>query len=265
MPTSQDLSDIFPPAWIYGNPASMAAVNAWNQAHLKTPPAPDPWYSPPAPAQTARDAITQALVQQQAPDLALNAGAGGVSGAGGAAAAGTSDTGSTGTPGDTSAPGDTSTPGSTPGDTSTPGSTQGDTSTPGTPGTPGDTGPGTSGTATSTGPASASASTGGSRLLSARTGARERIRRPAAQTPTIGRPSAKSCLRCAPTSKKLTAQPLTRGAKPCSSPSTAPAATSAAFRPETPRRTTAGRITSAPAPGSWRSRGPRQDPLQPAA
>ena len=32
------LSDLFAPAWIYGNQQSMDAANAWNAAHLRTRP-----------------------------------------------------------------------------------------------------------------------------------------------------------------------------------------------------------------------------------
>jgi hypothetical protein len=62
------LDGLFAPALIRGDPVSEAAVARWNAAHLKKPPALDPWFTPP-PTPTggaigSRDAIALALMQQ---------------------------------------------------------------------------------------------------------------------------------------------------------------------------------------------------------
>jgi hypothetical protein len=67
---------LFAPALIRGDPVSEQAVRDWEAAHLKKPPAYDPWYVPPPPppvpgltpdASTQRDRIAMQMVQGSGP------------------------------------------------------------------------------------------------------------------------------------------------------------------------------------------------------
>src|SRR5580765_8582399 len=64
------LGGLFAPAWIYGDPISQAAVEAWNAAHLKVPPAPDLPFNPQNPSKSVeeqRNAIVYALMSPPSP------------------------------------------------------------------------------------------------------------------------------------------------------------------------------------------------------